>query len=157
MEPQAMGPSVGRVAELGNFFAELANLALQVRQAIEDGDGAAPVLVVKTGRAGIDRACGNVAVDGALRGENCAIVNGEMSGRCRLSGENTFVADVRSAGEPNLAAENRIFADRAGMPHLHEIVDLGATADGCVSDGAAINGAVRLNLDVVTDDDAPHL
>src|SRR5215831_6200627 len=107
MEPQAMGPSVGRVAELGDFFAELADLALQVRQAIEDGDGAAPVFVVKTGRAGIDRARGDIAVDGALCRENCAIVNGEMPGRCRLAGENAFVADVRGTGETHLTTENR--------------------------------------------------
>jgi hypothetical protein len=48
-------------SEVGDFFAELAEFALQVRQAIEDGYGFPPGEIVHGGIAGIDCRGGDIA------------------------------------------------------------------------------------------------
>jgi len=69
-----------------------------------------------------------------------------------LSRKNAAIANASRAREADLSAEQRVFSDVAGVPDLHEIVNFGAATDMRFADGCAVNGAVRLDFDVVFDD-----
>ena len=64
--------------------------------------------------------------------------------------------DARSRKYPK-PGDYAIAADADVMGDLHEIVDLGALADDRIGHGAAIDGGVGADLDIVLDDDPADL
>ena len=123
----------------------------QLREALEDGDGAEPDAVVESGRAGDHFAGRNVVGDGRLRGENDAVADHAVAGDADLTGENDVVADDRGAGKACLRADQRVVADTGAVADLDEIVDLGAVADFGCADGSAVNGGVGLYVNAAAD------
>ncbi len=58
---------------------------------------------------------------------------------------------------PASAGDEAVSADAHVVGDLHEIVDLGVFADDRVGHGAAVDGRVGADLDIVLDDDAADL
>ena len=67
------------------------------------------------------------------------------------------VAKLRRAGNARLRDDDAVAPDDGVVADLNEVVDLRAFADDRIVEGAAIDGRVGADLDVVADDDAAHL
>src|SRR5580692_1863737 len=75
-----------------------------------------------------------------------------MSSGADLSGKNTFVANFRCTRESDLAAQQRVFTDFRRVAHLNHVVEFRAAADLGFANRGAIDCALGLDFDVVTDD-----
>src|SRR5215472_12256920 len=137
-------------AEAGDLRAQFPQFLLQLGQAIENSDRFAPVAIVHRRIAGIDRARRHIGGHSALRRNGRTITNREVTRGSDLPRKNAAIADRRGTSKADLAAEQRIFANLAGVADLHEIVNLRAAANRCLSDSGAIDCAVRLNFDIVS-------
>src|SRR5207247_7501345 len=93
----------------------------------------------------------------ALRRDLHAVADLEVSGEPRLAGHDDVVAELRRAGDADLGHEEAVLADLHAVADLHEVVDLRSLADHRFADGAAVDGGVRADLDVVLDPHAADL
>src|SRR5690606_21377919 len=73
------------------------------------------------------------------------------------AGDHTPPPDLRAAGDARPRRHRGVRADMHVVRNLHEVVDLHAVLDDGVLDGAAVDGRVRTDLDVVADQDAAEL
>ena len=71
--------------------------------------------------------------------------------------KNHSVADFRGAAESDLRAQQRVFADLRSVADLHQVVDLYAASDAGFADAGAVDAGVRLDFDIVFDDDRSRL
>src|SRR5580692_2211060 len=91
----------------GITFSQIAD---EVGEAVEDGDGAQPLAVVD-GRIAADRRTGgDVVGDSALRGGDGSVADGAVAGDTDLAGEDNVFADDGGAGEADLSTEKSVFA-----------------------------------------------
>ena len=75
-----------------------------------------------------------------------------MAGDARLPAGDDEIAEFGRAGYPDLADDDAMAADDDVMGDLNEIIDLGPLADDRVAIGAAIDGGIGADLDIVLDD-----
>jgi len=130
---------------------------LQLRKTVEDRDGFAPSETIHRRVARIDGSGGDVGWDAALRGEGGTVTDRQVPCGADLACQDAAVADVRRTGKSHLAAEQRILAYFAGVSDLDKVIDLGSSADLRLADGGAVDGAMRLDFDVVPDHRDPGL
>ena len=78
-----------------------------------------------------------------------------MSADRRLPADLGEVADLAGSGDAGLRRDDTASSDDDVVADLHEIVDLGALANNCVSQRAAINSRIGANLYIVLNDDTP--
>ena len=75
-----------------------------------------------------------------------------MVGNADLTGQHGEVANCHAAGDTDLRDNQAVATDRAVVSDLHKIIDLGALADYGIAGGAAVDGRIGADLDVVLDD-----
>ena len=75
-----------------------------------------------------------------------------MVGNADLTGQHGEVAYNHAPRYPNLRDNQAMAADRAVVSDMHKIIDLGALADYGIAGGAAVDGRIGADLDVVLDD-----
>ena len=90
-------------------------------------------------------------------GKLCTASDRQMIGNSGAATELNAVAERHRTGQPDFSGDHAAAADADIVGDLHEVVDLGALADDRVGHGAAIDGGVGADLDVVLDDDAADL
>ncbi len=74
-----------------------------------------------------------------------------------LAAEHNIFLDDDAAGKTGLRGDHDILSDLAVVADVDQVVDLGAASDARDFKGAAVNGRVRANLDVIADFEAPLL
>src|SRR5262249_38419383 len=102
-------------------------------------------------------ASGDVAVDPRLRRDLHAVPDGQVAAGARLPTHHHVRAELGAAGEPDLAGEETVRAEPAAVPDHHQVVDLGPASDVRGAERRAVDRGVRADLDVVLQDDRPHL
>ena len=81
-----------------------------------------------------------------------------LVGDADLRAQHNEIPNRRTLPEMPVCADNHAMpADRHIVADLDQIVDLGALADHGIADGAAVDGRIGADLDVVLDDDAADL
>ena len=147
------------LAEAGKYTFRVHDQAhkTEIRQAVEDSHRFSPRQIFHRGIAGVNCARRDVRRGAALRGESSALADGQMSCGTHLAGKNAPLAHASGSGQSDLPAKKRVVAHLAGVPNLHEIVDLYATADVRFADRRAVNRAARLDFDVIFDDGGSSL
>ncbi len=94
----------------------------------------------------------DVLRDAALRDDDGTVSDFDVAGNADLSGENDFVTYIGSSGEADLRADESVFADRAGVSDVDEVVDLGAATNGCGADAGAVDAGASLHIDIISHD-----
>ena len=74
-----------------------------------------------------------------------------------LAADDDEIPELGRAGDADLGDDDAMAPDDDVVPDLHEIINFGALADDRVLKGAAIDGRIGADLDVVLDDDAADL
>ena len=74
-----------------------------------------------------------------------------------LPAEDCSIFHNRGTGDSCLRGNHNIFADDAVVPDVHQVVDLGAAPDPCLSQRSPVDGGVGSDLDTVFDHKAPLL
>ena len=137
--PVSGGGRAGSGFEFGYPALLLPHLAQDFRQAWKHRHRATPCRGVESGRARDDRARGDIASNPALSIDNRPFVDGQMPRNAGLPRKQDVFFEDRAARQPRLRADDVVFADLAGMPHLHQPVDLGAAADARLTDRGAVD------------------
>src|SRR5450631_588031 len=132
---QSLRSTLFQLLDLGFQFADA---LLEFRKATQGGRVFQPEAIVYSGRTGADGIGRDVAGKTALRGDDDAVADGEVTGGRGLAGENAVVADLSGAGEAGLATDHVVSAQLRGVADEHQIVELGAAADAGLADGGAI-------------------
>jgi len=83
--------------------------------------------------------------------------NLDVIGDCDLTAMTAPVPTPAAACHARLADEDHVRADVRVVGDLHEVVDLGATADARLAEGGPIDAAVAADVHVVLDDHLPEL
>jgi hypothetical protein len=89
--------------------------------------------------------------------EDDVVADLEVAADADAAREDAAAPDLRAARDRGRAADDGVRADAHVVRDLHEVVDLDAVLDHGVVDRAAVDGAVRADLDVVADHDASEL
>src|SRR6266511_977540 len=118
--------------------AETADGPGQLRHPIENRHRAQPLTIVDGRGAADGRAGGNIAGNPGLRSGNRAVADRKVSGHAHLPGEDYVVADLRRTSNADLRAQHGMFADRASVPDLDKVVDLGIGPDPGLPDAGAV-------------------
>ena len=74
-----------------------------------------------------------------------------------LAAEHNIFLDDDAAGKTGLRGDHDVLSDLAIVADVDQVVDLGAASDARDFKGAAVDGRVRANLDVIADFEAPLL
>src|SRR3982751_6106824 len=80
-----------------------------------------------------------------------------MIGKANAAAHGDTITDGDGAGNTREPGNNAIAADANVMGDLHQIVDLGPLTDDRIRHGAAIDGRVRADFDIVLNDNAADL
>src|SRR5918994_996187 len=99
----------------------------------------------------------DVAKDGALGRDPRPISDHQMIRNAHMTGENHVVANSGTAGDTNAGHDQAALTDAYVVPDLHQIVQLGASADHRVVDAAPIDAGIRPHLDLVLQDASAHV
>src|SRR5215469_15169767 len=121
-------------------------------QAPQQGNTPFPIGSRLRGCAGPALAGGNVRHNTSAPAENCTGTNRQMIGNPDLPCQHRGIAYNHAPRYPDLRDNQAMAADRAVVSDLHKIIDLGALADYGIAGGAAVDGRIGADLDVVLDD-----
>jgi len=66
---------------------------------------------------------------GAFGSDDNIIANSQVTSDTSLPREDHATANMRTAGKTDLGAQQTVFADRARVPNLHQIVDFRPAPD----------------------------
>src|SRR5437660_206797 len=81
---------------------------------------------------------GDVEVDGGAGADDGAVADVHVIGDAGLSREDRVFSRARRARDAGLAHQQIVWADRNVVGDLHQVVDLGAGADGGGLEGASV-------------------
>src|SRR6478735_6346569 len=90
--------------------------------------------------------------DSGLTAQNYAGTYMHMLADADLAGDDRAIADGTGTGDAGEGDENDVFSDVAVMADMNEVVDFCATSDACFGEGAAVDGGIGANLNVVFND-----
>ena len=100
---------------------------------------------------------GNVVHDAAAGRDHRAGPDRDVVGNADPSAHHHVVSDRAAARNAGMRGKHAMPADLDVVRDLDEVVDLGPLPDHGVADGAAVDGGIGADLDVVLDDDAADL
>src|SRR6185437_12408405 len=95
--------------------------------------------------------------DAGLRTEYRTGTDLDVVGDADLAADDGAVADGAAAGDAGLRGDDDIAADGDVVPHMNEVVELGAAADARYFKRAAIDRGVRSDFNIVFDDETALL
>src|SRR5690606_6646019 len=107
--------------------------------------------------AGVEAGPANGAGDQAHGRNRDVVADFEMAEDARAAADPAATPDARAAGDADAAGDCAALAQLHVVRDLDEVVELAAVADDRVVERAAIDGAVRADLDIVADHDAAEL
>src|SRR5579875_413823 len=128
-----------------------------LRQAPQGGGHAMEFAHREGGRPEHRLARGHVTHDSGLGADLGARADIEMTDETALTADHHEVAQPGAAGNSCLRDEHALAPDPDVVPDLHEIINHRARADDGVGAGAAVDGGVGADLDVVADDHPAEL
>jgi len=97
------------------------------------------------------RARRHVLEHGRTGDDACSRADRQVAGHSDLAGQPRPVPDPGTSRDSDLRHEHAIFADLNVVAHMYEVVELCARTDDRVAQRAAIDRAVRSDLDIVSD------
>jgi hypothetical protein len=92
-----------------------------------------------------------------LRHDLGPLANRKVPHDANLPTQDYMITQFATAGDPDLCNYNTAFANLDVVANLHKIVDHRAATYNGVRSGAAIDGGIRANLNVIGDEHPPEL
>src|SRR6266851_803300 len=105
---------------------QIPQLPVHLTQTSERRRRAQPIFVIKRRDTGNYFSRRYIVTSGAFGSDDNIIANRQVAGDTSLPRENHATANMRAAGETNLGAQQTVFAYRARVPNLHQIIDFRA-------------------------------
>ena len=158
------GSSLSLQARGGNGSGKLLDLPFQLTHAVKqlgqllDGNNLALGLTVRGGGDAKDAAfIFDITHNAGLGSDHGLIANFQMVRNSRLRGDHDVITELGAAGETDLSHDQTMTANRDIVGDMDEVIDFCTLTNDGGAEGAAIDGRVRANLDVVVDDDVTDL
>lgn len=92
-----------------------------------------------------------------MRRSDSSITNFAVSRNADLSGQDYVTADFGRTRKPDLSAQKRPLPNFRAVSNLHQIIDLRTATDFRRSNARSVDASVRLNLNLILDDDRARL
>lgn len=86
-----------------------------------------------------------------MRSDDRSLADLDVVDYAHLSSQSHILAQFRAAGDPRLRRDDRVCSHGNVMRNLHEIVDLGPSADQRATKSRAIDSCIGADLDIVFD------
>jgi hypothetical protein len=143
--------------ELFELTFEFGDAAEELGELVEGEDFAFGFTVGLGGVAEPFLAIGDVVHDTGLAADRGAMTDFDMTGEAGLAAESDVIADLSAAADTDLSDEDAMFAEGDVVADLDEVINFGAASDDGGSEGAAVDGGVGADLDIVLDLDLTDL
>jgi hypothetical protein len=136
----------------GTLWYQALELVYDRRKPVHGSLGPEELAMSPRGVAAHGGARRNVAEDRALGGNPGTVSNHKMIGNPDVSCQDYIIADAGAPSDSDTCHDQAALTDMDVVADVDQVVQFGAPADYGVVDAAAINGGVRSNLDLVSDD-----